>query len=138
MAYAPSLLGVTNRHDVTIFGTLYPPATHRTYEVNVLEFFSAKNAVNFGKSLADELNEQYPVALDTDSKKKVSADRIGRILERIYLRAQTHRDEHSLGYYKKTRLCHAFKWRLGEIGYTKAFIDLATEGLVVYLHKPKQ
>lgn len=94
---------------------------------------SAKSSINFGMKLANDLSELYPVSLDGSTK--VSADRVGRILEKLYLRAQIHRDENHLGYYKRTRLCHAFKWRLTEIGYSKPFIDLATEGLIVYLHK---
>lgn len=99
----------------------------------MFSLFTAKHAIAFGKTLADDLSRLYPVALD--GKSKVSADRMGRILEKIYLRAQIHRDENKLGFYRKARLCHAFKWRLNEIGYNKAFVDLATEGLVVYLHK---
>ncbi len=100
----------------------------------VLSLFSAKNAIAFGKNLANDLSGLYPVSLDGSAK--VSADRVGRILEKLYIRAQSYQGENNLGYYRKTRLCHAFKWRLTEIGYSKQFIDLATEGLVVYLHKP--
>lgn len=99
--------------------------------------FFAKNAIAFGSHLADDLSRQYPVSLDGGAKSKVSAERIGRILEKLYLRAQDHRDEQKLGYYRKTRLCHAFKWRLMEMGYSDTFVDLATEGLVIYLSKPK-
>ncbi len=102
----------------------------------MFQLFSAKQAVAFGRDLAQELSRQYPVALEGSGKAKVSANRVGRILEKLYLHAQQHRDEHKLGYFRKTRLCHAFKWHLTELGYSKAFIDLATEGLVVYLSKP--
>jgi hypothetical protein len=98
--------------------------------------FSAKPAIIFGQNLAEELSRQYPVALEGSGTAKVSANRVGRILDKLYLKAQLHRDEYKLGYYHKTRLCHAFKWRLTELGYSKTFIDLATEGLVVYLSKP--
>ncbi len=100
------------------------------------QLFAFKPVAEHGNYLADELNRQYPVALtNAPGKPKVSVDRVTRILERIYSRAQTYRDEQQLGYFKKTRLCHAFKWRLTEIGYSKEFVDMATEGLVVYLAK---
>lgn len=102
----------------------------------MFQLFSAKQAIAFGQDLAEDLSRQYPVALEGSGKAKVSANRVGRILDKLYLKAQQHRDEHKLGYYRKTRLCHSFKWRLTELGYSKPFIDLATEGLVVYLSKP--
>jgi hypothetical protein len=108
---------------------------NQMYGINVFSRLSAKGAIAFGKNLADDLGRLYPVSLDGGAKAKISADRIGRILEKLYLQAQLHRDENKLGYYRKTRLCHAFNWRLIELGYSTNFIEMATEGLVVYLHK---
>ena len=34
--------------------------------------------------------------------------------------------------YKKARLANAFKWELKELGYSEKFVEVATEGLVVY------
>ena len=41
--------------------------------------------------------------------------------------------EHKLGVYKKARLGNTFRWELEELGYSKKFVETATEGLVVYL-----
>jgi hypothetical protein len=43
--------------------------------------------------------------------------------------------EHKLGVYKKARLGNTFRWELEDRGYSKAFIETATEGLVVYLSR---
>ena len=37
-----------------------------------------------------------------------------------------------LGVYKKARLANSFKWQLAELGYSEKFVEIATEGLVVY------
>jgi hypothetical protein len=38
-----------------------------------------------------------------------------------------------LGVYKKARLGNTFRWELEEMGYSEKFIELATEGLIVYI-----
>jgi hypothetical protein len=48
-------------------------------------------------------------------------------------KAVEFKNEHKLGVYKKARLGNTFRWELEEKGYSKTFIETATEGLVVYL-----
>lgn len=102
----------------------------------MLSFLSSKESVKFGENLANELAKQFPASLQNSGKSKISADRIAKILEKLYLSAQLFRDAQGIGYFKKTRLCHAFKWRLIELEYRTEFVDMATEGLIVYLSKP--
>jgi hypothetical protein len=94
----------------------------------------AQAAADFGDSLAQELAKRYPVELDK-SPGRISADRMSRILEGLYSRARQFHAENRLGLLGRTRLAHAFKWRLLELGYGKDFISLATEGLIVYFNK---
>lgn len=89
-----------------------------------------------GEVLAKNLSQRFPLSLDGEGLPKLSAERLERILERVYADAQALRDDQRLGYLRRVRLCHAFQWRLREMGYSKPFVDLATEGLVVYLNKP--
>jgi len=98
--------------------------------------FSARPAVEFGDRLARRFAELYPPALDRPGAPQISANRLSRILEGLYAEAQIFNTQHNLGYYRRTRLSHAFKWRLMELGYSKPLIETATEGLIVYLHKP--
>lgn len=98
--------------------------------------FSARPAIDFGEGLARRFAERYPPSLDKPGAPAISANRLARILESLYAEAQSFHQEHGLGYYRRTRLAHAFKWRLMEYGYSKPLIDAATEALVVYLGKP--
>ena len=43
------------------------------------------------------------------------------------------REQHDLGIYKKARLGNTFRWELEEMGYSKKFVETATEGLIVYI-----
>ena len=49
------------------------------------------------------------------------------------MRAVEFQREHRLGTFGKAKLGNEFKWRLRELGYTEKFIDVATEGLMVYV-----
>ncbi|MBX9811985.1 MAG: hypothetical protein K2Y16_10290 [Burkholderiales bacterium] len=93
---------------------------------------SGKQVDEFAKSLVQELAKRYPPALDK-SERKLSQKRIAAILDNIYHKAIEFKDRHQLGVYKKARLGNTFRWELEELGYSKKFIETATEGLVVYI-----
>lgn len=94
---------------------------------------SSKDVDGFAKELAQELAKRYPPALDQAGGQTLSEKRLTRILEDVCNKAVAYKNEHKLGVYKKARLGNTFRWELEERGYSKAFIETATEGLVVYL-----
>lgn len=94
---------------------------------------SSKQVDEFAKSLVQDLAKRYPPALDKGGERKLSQKRLTAILEDAYNKAIAFRNEHNLGVYKKARLGNTFRWELEEMGYSKNFIEAATEGLVVYI-----
>ena len=94
---------------------------------------SGKEVDRFAKSLAEEIAKRYPAALDTAAERTLSDKRVTAILENVCNKAAAFKNEHKLGVYKKARLGNTFRWELEELGYSKKFIETATEGLVVYL-----
>lgn len=94
---------------------------------------SGKEVDRFAKSLAEEISKRYPPALDTAAERTLSDKRVTTILENVCNKAAAFKNEHKLGVYKKARLGNTFRWELEELGYSKKFIETATEGLVVYL-----
>lgn len=98
--------------------------------------FFGRAAARAGEALAEEVARRYPLPEGGGGLPRISAERLARILENQYAQAQRIRDEHHLGWFGKARLAHAFRWRLTDLGYPKEFVEMATEGLVVYLHKP--
>lgn len=89
----------------------------------------------FAHALADDIVKRYPPALDTAPNKRPSQNRLTRILEDACQQAMEFQKTASLGWMAKARLANSFKWRLKESGYSSAFIDLATEAIVVHLSK---
>ena len=94
---------------------------------------SGKEVDRFAKQLAEGLAKQYPPALDKSGERMLSEKRLTRILDDVCSQAAAYKNEHKLGVYKKARLGNTFRWELEELGYSKKFVETATEGLVVYL-----
>ncbi len=87
----------------------------------------------FASQLAEKLAKRYPAAIDNNPAKRVSENRLTRVLEETLGEARAFQDEHRLGILGKARLGNEFRWELKERGYTDAFINVATEGLMVFI-----
>jgi len=94
---------------------------------------SGKQIDEFARTLARELAKRYPPALDKGSERRISQKRLSTILEDTFNSAVDFNKQHKLGVYKKARLGNTFRWELQEMGYSEKFIEVATEGLVVYI-----
>jgi hypothetical protein len=96
--------------------------------------FSGSKKINeFAKQLATNLSKRYPPALDVNPEKKISANRLTKVLEEALQSASEFQRENRLGLLGKAKLGNEFKWQLKELGYSEQFIDVATEGLMVYV-----
>lgn len=102
--------------------------------MGLFSLFSSREVDDFAKQLAQDISKRYPPSMD-NSDKKVSANRLTKILEDAFAKAQTFSKEKKLGMYKKARLGNTFQWSLRDMGYSQKFIDIATEGLIVYLSR---
>jgi len=91
------------------------------------------NAKAFVNAIAEKLTKRYPPEVDTNPAKRVSANRLTRILEETYAEARAFQQENKLGVLGKARLGTDFKWALKERGYSAPFIEVATEGLMVMI-----
>lgn len=95
---------------------------------------SSKEVDQFAKNLAQDIAKRYPPSIDAGGgERKLSQKRLTSILEDAYQKAIDFKSQHRLGVYKKARLGNTFRWELEELGYSKQFIETATEGLVVYI-----
>lgn len=85
------------------------------------------------KQICSELATRYPPGLQSSKVQKISVNRVTRLLEDSYSKAVRFRDENKLGAMRIASLGNSFRWELTELGYTKEFVEMATEGLIVYL-----
>ena len=99
----------------------------------VFKLFSPSKIDTFAKSLAQDIAKRYPPAIANNPQQMVSQKRLTDILEETFSKAATFQQENSLGWYKKAKLGNEFRWELKEMGYDEKFIEMATEGLIVYV-----
>lgn len=96
---------------------------------------SNKDLDEFSKSLARELARQYESGSEDQALNKKAKRKLGKALDKIYLKAVDFHLEHKLGIYGKARLGNTFKWELKELGYKESFVDEATKGLILSLNR---
>jgi hypothetical protein len=87
---------------------------------------------DFAKKMAADLAKRYPVAIDQQPDKRPSVNRLTRVVEDVCERAAAFGAEHKLSWYGRAKLGNSFRWELVELGYSKQFVDLATEAVVVH------
>lgn len=82
----------------------------------------------FSTNLADDLGRRFPPSsesrTDTGAKHQIEV-----ILEGLAARAVRYQQERNFGLYRKAKLANVFKWRLTELGYSKAFVERATKSI---------
>ena len=101
--------------------------------MGLLDSLRGPSTPDFAKQLALDLSAHYPPSLDQSPQKRVSVNRMTRILEEAFSRAESFKNEQRLGWLGKARLGNSFRWELKELGYSDEFIEMATEGLIVYI-----
>lgn len=101
----------------------------------MLNKMNNKDLDEFSKSLAQELAQQHQVERQDEVLNKKAQRKLGKALDKIYLKAADFQTEHKLGIYGKARLGNTFKWELKELGYKEVFVDEATKGLILSLNR---
>src|SRR3990172_3838026 len=98
-----------------------------------LRLFSRSKVNEFAKNLAQDISKRYPPAIANNPEQMISQNRLTTILEESFGKAAEFQKEQKLGWYNRAKLVNEFQWALKEIGYDKKFVDLATEGLLVFV-----
>lgn len=86
----------------------------------------------FATVLADDLGRRFPPAgesrTDPGAKQQLNV-----IVEGLTARAIRFHSQHKLGIYRKAKLANTFRWRLDELGYSKAFVERVTKTIATKL-----
>ena len=104
----------------------------------MLSWFDAKNAQQFGATLADFYIERVPAAeagepgKKTEKKAEKHADRKKQdALQKMLAQAEIFKINNKLNLYKKAKLGNAFKWKLLDAGYAAELADELTRIILV-------
>ncbi|MSQ52621.1 MAG: hypothetical protein EXR28_12105 [Betaproteobacteria bacterium] len=97
------------------------------------KLFSSSKVNDFAKSLAADIAKRYPPAIANNPEQMVSHKRLTTILEETFKRAAEFQKGQKLGWFGRAKLVNEFQWELKDIGYESKFVELAAEGLLVYV-----
>lgn len=101
--------------------------------------FSSNDVKVFAVQLAAEVGRRYSPAMEKGEDRKISAKGISNILEEVYQKAVDFKRDKKLGFIRTAKLGNSFRWELKELGYSESFVEVVTEGLIVYLtRKPTE
>lgn len=89
----------------------------------------------FAADLAKQISRRYPPALDSQPGRRPSVNRLTRIIEEACERAVEFNATNKLGWFTKAVFGNSFRWELTELGYSKEFVDFATEAVIVHLSR---
>jgi hypothetical protein len=95
----------------------------------LLSWFDAKEAKEFGASLARFHIEKIPLA--EPGKKSRTPAKQQESLKKLLQQMERYKLEHKLNIYKKAQLGNAFKWTLKEAGYDTEYVDQLTKQLML-------
>lgn len=101
--------------------------------MKLLDSLFNKDLEVFAKTLAQDLAKRYPPALENSPEKKISPNRITKVLEEAVGKAVKFNQDQKLGMLGKAKLGNTFRWELKDLGYSERFVELATEALIVYI-----
>jgi len=97
----------------------------------MFDWFNAKQASEFGKQLAQFLEQEMPDEIGKKKEKTLAKRK--RVLTQILVKVHTFKQTNKLNYYKKAKLANAFKWYLIDAGYDPEFIEEITNIIVTQL-----
>lgn len=97
-------------------------------------WFNAKEAIEFGESLAQFFAERIPP--ESRLNDKGLSSKIEKALSEVKLRVIAFRKTHSLNVYKRAQLGNAFKWKLHESGFDSELVDELTKVVVLQASQP--
>lgn len=83
--------------------------------------------------LVGDMRREVPPTLTVTRMEALSVNKTSRIIERTLKKIKTYQENEKMGYWKKVRFSNAFQWKLKDQGYSKEFVSLVTESLVVTL-----
>jgi hypothetical protein len=92
----------------------------------MLAWFDAREAQEFGKSLAQFFIERVPL----DPTKKNSPKKQQETLNKMLTQLSVFKLKAKLNFYKKAKLWNAFKWALYEAGYDREAVDQMVSELI--------
>ena len=97
----------------------------------MFRWFDAKEAKQFGRSLAAFYMAQLPLSMSGGEKK--FAAKTQAVMRQMDAQVEAFKAVHVINGYKKAQLGNSFKWALKDAGYDADYTDKLTDWLITRL-----
>lgn len=98
----------------------------------LFKWFDAKDASQFGYSMAEFFAQRVPPESIPASEKK-PLKKVAEAVSKLHVQAKSFRMDHKLNMFKKAKLANAFQWRLFDLGYDKRIVEELTKELLRHM-----
>ncbi len=95
----------------------------------LLHWFDAREAMEFGASLAKFYSDRIPADAAEQKDKPVAKKQ--EVLDKMFRKMALFNVDHKLNMYQRARLGNAFKWALKDAGHDPALVDHLTKELML-------
>ncbi len=108
--------------------------------MRLLDRFFPVRDLEFARSMADRIATRYPPNAEPKLKAQGGKKRLEGVLDVVLTDMENYQLKERMNWVRKARFGNAFRWKLAEMGYSAAFVDALTEGVVAYLatYKPNK
>lgn len=83
------------------------------------------------EQLVSNLKKNIAPEVTVNRAEAMSVNKTTRVIERVVKSFQTYDENRRLGYFARVRFFHQLEWKLRDTGYSKEFVDLVLEGLLM-------
>lgn len=101
--------------------------------MKLFERLLPKTDIELAQAIAKKIALQYPPKIEPKLQLQGGRKRLTGIVESVMTEITEYQRKHRMGWIRKARFGNEFRWQLKEIGYSDAFIDALTEGVVTHL-----
>lgn len=101
--------------------------------MSLLDWFLPKKDAELANELADKIARHFPPTSEAKLAKQGGRRRLESVLQTVMDDLDTEEMPKRLNWFRKARLGNVFRWRLVELGYSEAFVDALTQGLITHL-----
>lgn len=101
--------------------------------MKLLDHILPARDIELAHTLAGKISLSYPPNVEAKLKVQGGRKRLAGVLGPILEDITKYQTEEKMGWIRKARFGNEFRWKLAEIGYTEAFVEALTEGVVTHL-----
>jgi hypothetical protein len=97
----------------------------------VLKWFDATVAEKFGTALAEKYHERRLILENKRSNSYKAEEKLKGVMAELLIEAIKFHADNKLNMYKKARLGNTFKWKMLDLGYEEAEVDLLVKDFLL-------